>query len=880
MSCLCPFHLHVLSYLCPKFDTMKRILLIFALGALAFLLHAQNDSLSKVYPLQTPRVANFDVQHVILDLHFDWQKKQAIGKATLQIKPLAKLGKIYLDAANLSIESIVLNDKSLKYNILAKEGKGNVEIFLDKKYKKNETIAVEITYKTNHINDIDPNNLSGSNGKGLRFSQASSHDQIKPFEVYAVSELESAKYWFPCLDVPNDWHTTEFFLTVDKKLTALANGNLMDKKENNDGTHTFYFKTDKPHANHLTTFVVSEYVDVMQRFDNVVIHNLGYKHEVESTEATVVRLPDMMRYFSELTGVKYPYLTYNQAFVQDMATVQSGVGFSAITENMVDDKSTHDDYFYLWDLTEAEALATQWFGVHIACKDYRDLWLNKSLAHYLNLMYCEHRNGSDEFLTFAFSFDKSTYLTDWNNGHRRPIVTNRYTDDTQSLAADNYVYGHGAEVLHLLRKQMGDEKFKRAIQLFATQNAGKSATTEDFIKAVNEANGESLDWFFKQWLFNIGHPVFEVTKQYDKDKKQLILNVKQTQEADNQSFFNSNKYFKGKAEVEIDSQIYTVFLEDKMLNTFSFDLKKEPFLVNFDYQSAWIKEMTFEKTLDEYLFQLEHDKDILGRQDALGAVANLAQTASESEKEHIKNIYRKVLSQKVYWRLKNALLFQLRSLMLLSANGAIAYDDVTKKLLLDMTKTEKSWLKASVLFSLGMSKDTSLVDLYIENLDDESFRVINSAANALGKSKSAKAFAALEKLTKKPSMKSQSLLCAFNGLKELGDQRAFDIYYNALKDSTLLRWRLPNGSIWDYRVIAVANIAAMGRSASVYPLLRQRFDTAIKENNNDGIFNICLLITTLGDAQGQEIFPILKQKFKDDANALKGIAAFEEVLKK
>lgn len=856
---------------------MKRILLIFALGALAFLLRAQSDSLSKVYPIQTPRLAHFDVQHVILNLHFDWQKKQAFGKAILQIQPLSKLKNIYLDAVDLSIESITMNGKSLKFNVLKEKSSDNLAISFPSPLKA--LAAIEITYHTNFINDIDPNNLSGSNGKGLRFSQPSSNDPIKPFEVYAVSELEGARYWFPCFDAPSDWHTTEFFLTVDKKLTAIANGNLLDKKEHNNGTHTLHFKTDKPHANHLTTFVVSEYVDVMQRFDNVVIHNLGYKHETEATEATVVRLPDMMRYFSDLTGVKYPFSTYHQAFIQDVATVQSGAGFSAITENMVDDKSTHDDYFYLWDLTEAEALATQWFGVHIACQDWRDLWLNKSLAHYLNLMYCEYRNGTDEFLTFALSFDKSTYLTDWNNGHRRPIVSNRYTSDAQVLAADNYVYGHGAEVLHLLRKQMGDEKFKRAIQLFATENAGKAATTEDFIRAANKANGEPLDWFFKQWLFNIGHPIFEITKQFDKTKKQLVLTIKQVQEADNQTLFNQVKYFKGKVEIEIDSQIYSVFLQDKALNTFSFDLKKEPFLVNFDYQSAWIKEMNFEKTLDEYLFQLEHDRDILGRQDALSAIANLAQTASATEKEHIKNVYQKVLSQKVYWRLKNALLFQLRALMPLSEKGAIMYDDATKKLLLDLAKTEKSWLKASVLFSLGMTKDTNLVDLYIENLEDESFRVINSAANALGKSKSGKAFAALEKLSKKPSMKSQSLLCAFNGLKELNDPRAFDIYYNALKDSTLLRWRLPNGSIWDYRVIAVANIAAMGHGDAIYPLLRQRFDTALKENNSNEIFNLTLLIATSKDRRGLDIFPILKEKYKDDANALKGIEAFEAELK-
>lgn len=199
---------------------MKRILLIFALGALAFLLRAQSDSLSKVYPFQTPRLAHFDVQHVILNLHFDWQKKQAFGKAILQIKPLAKLNNIYLDAVDLSIESITMNGNPLKFNVLKEKSSDNLAISFPSPLKA--LAAIEITYHTNFINDIDPNNLSGSNGKGLRFSQPSSNDPIKPFEVYAVSELEGARYWFPCFDAPSDWHTTEFFLTVDKKLTAIC----------------------------------------------------------------------------------------------------------------------------------------------------------------------------------------------------------------------------------------------------------------------------------------------------------------------------------------------------------------------------------------------------------------------------------------------------------------------------------------------------------------------------------------------------------------------------------------------------------------------------------------------------------------------------------
>jgi HEAT repeat protein len=80
--------------------------------------------------------------------------------------------------------------------------------------------------------------------------------------------------------------------------------------------------------------------------------------------------------------------------------------------------------------------------------------------------------------------------------------------------------------------------------------------------------------------------------------------------------------------------------------------------------------------------------------------------------------------------------------------------------------------------------------LVSEALNDSSQRVVNAAANALGKSKSPKAFDALVKLKDKPSWKSQSLIAALNGLKELGDPRGVAIAYEALANVQLPRWHL------------------------------------------------------------------------------------------
>ncbi|MBK7706624.1 MAG: hypothetical protein IPJ30_12820 [Acidobacteria bacterium] len=100
--------------------------------------------------------------------------------------------------------------------------------------------------------------------------------------------------------------------------------------------------------------------------------------------------------------------------------------------------------------------------------------------------------------------------------------------------------------------------------------------------------------------------------------------------------------------------------------------------------------------------------------------------------------------------------------------------------------------------------------------------------------KSPKALDALLRFAEKPSMKSQSLLGALAGLRELGDPRGAELRGVGLK---ILR--CPDGAcrhrlLWDYRVSAVDTIVALGSGAEIYPLLFERFTTSITEDDVNG----------------------------------------------
>lgn len=846
------------------------------------------DTVKKNPSSPAVRLPHIDVAHVALNLKFDWKKKQAYGTSTITLSPVTATDKVYLDAGKLTINSVKMGPTPMKFEYDGGDKNDGLVITLNRVYQPIEKVTLTIDYHTNYLNDTDPGNVWGSYGKGLRFFQPTKTEPRERKQIWSMGEPEGNRYWYPGYDAPGDYITTEVTATVDKDLLVLSNGTLADVKGNKDGTKTFHWKMDVPHFNHQTSIVVGAYTNVKKQYADIVLNNYGYPDEVAATDASTERLPDMVKYFSEVTGLKYPYPSYTQVMVQEFPW---GGGhntmFSTMSENMVDDYGTHADFFYLWDGVEAYDLAAQWFANNITPATWSDAWLGKSLPDYFNGLYCAHKNGNAEFLLSNHLYNLGAFLGDWNSGVRRPVYTT-VIDKVENMTQDNYALLHGSSVLHMLRKQLGDEHWWKAIRYYVQQYSGKTVTTKDFQHAVQTATGVNLDKFFDQWIYKMGRPFFEVTKTYDAAKQQLVMTVKQTQKLDLASTYPQVQYYEGKMEMEIDGRIETVWIKPQAENVFSFASATEPKLVNFDYEGTWIKEVKFDKTLPELLYQFQNSKDVLAQNDAmteLGKIAINAATTAE-DKQKIIVAFRNVIQSNAYWRLRNFAMAQLQRILSGGGRGRnantapLVLDDATSTMVLNIIKNEDSWNRTQAIFFLGMTKDPKYADVYIQYLNDKSDRVINAAAVGLGKSKSPKAFDALVKLKDKPSWKNQSLISALNGLQNLADPRAFDIALAAVVDNPPgSRWTLIT-PVWDYRIAAAQTLQAIGKGDAAYPAILEKLKSSLEDNDMSDIMNNLFIIATLGDPRGQEAIDLAKQHFKNNTSALAAVTGYETQLKR
>lgn len=791
-------------------------------------------------PVQYIPGRDYDVRHIALDLKFDWEREQALGTATISFAPLTNnLKQVEFDAANMTFSSVKLNGGAeLQYETDTPHEK--LRVVLDRAYQPSDVLTVVISY---HTNGPTPQSLTGLGG--LTFIKPTPDDPSRPRQIWSQGEAEWNHQWFPCFDHPNDFATTEMTATVEKPLMVISNGRLLEKKENADGTQTFHWKMDEPHASYLTSIVVGEFATIEQANGNVPILSYVYKNQVEQGKVTVARVPEMMKLFEERTGVKFPNAKYGQSFVYGF----SG-GMENITATTMSDQTIHDARTEL-DKTQddllSHELAHSWFGDYVTCRSWGDVWLNEAFASYFEGVWNEHHLGRDDFLYGDVKHNQDGYLNAWRQGVRRPVVTKNFRDP--DAVFDVYAYPRGAAVLHMLRKVLGEEQWWRAINYYLRKYQHQPVETEQFRIAIEEATGQPLEWFFDEWVYKMGHPVFRVTQDYNAAAKTLTLKVRQEQTVDLENAYPQAKYFQTPVEIEIGTgaktRVERVMIEPKEEQSYTFAVDAEPTLVNFDYNGTIIKELKFDKPTEALLYQLKNDEDMLGRMWALHELADRGRdkALAEAERQRIADGLGAALKGDNFWGMREEAA---------EALSGIAGEEARAALLVG-TKDKDARVRRAAVESLAATNDPSLANVYMQMLDDRSYATVREAAASLGATKAAGAFDALSKLAAAQSWRDTLRASALSGLAALGDARALElgIRYAGADNPR------------EVRLAAISLLSAVGKDdPRVFPIISEAFTRAISSGSSSLTSATANALVNLGDQRALQVFQAARNTAK------------------
>src|SRR5262252_993005 len=152
----------------------------------------------------------------------------------------------------------------------------------------------------------------------------------------------------------------------------------------------------------------------------------------------------------------------------------------------------------------ANAIAHQWWGALVSPAAKDDWWISDGFARYSEALYVENAAGAagleeavKDMSVGALAYDTVPLSS--------ASKLDTFSTEFQSLTTDK-----GAMILHMLRWVLGEDKFNKTMRDFASQYAGKSATTDDFREVAERVYGDQLTWFFSQWLDSTGAPEFKV----------------------------------------------------------------------------------------------------------------------------------------------------------------------------------------------------------------------------------------------------------------------------------------------------------------------------------------------------------------------------------
>jgi len=515
-----------------------------------------------------PGDQTIDIKYYKLDITLNVSAQNIKGITVVNLNPVNTINQFFLDLNDmLTVDSLTINGTKNTFS----RSNNQIIIPLSRSYSAGELISAVIYYE----------GYPGNSGFGS-FTFGSHNGSPS---IYTLSEPYGASDWFPCKDTPADKaDSSDTWITCPSDLYAASNGVLTDIVDNNNGTKTFKWKNSYPIAQYLISLAVSNYTVYTNYYkyspvDSMPIVNHIYPETFSIAKPFLDLTPAMIKIYSGLFG-QYPFIKEKYGHAQfgwgggmEHQTCTSAGSFS--------------------ELLVSHELAHQWFGDKITCKDWHNIWLNEGFATYCSGLYYEQTYGTTSYFS---------YMTSEMNSAKSAVgsVWVQNISDVNEIFDESRSYAKGSAVLHMLRGVTGDSVFFRIMRTYASDPAlvYKCAATEDFQRDAEAVYGQSLNYFFQEWIYGENYPQYGLSWKYNLvsgDIYNVTVDLSQ-QDNSNPAFFIMP--IKIKLSTLPGDTSFTV-LNNLKIQEFTFTVKGKPTDLSFDPDNYILKSYSLNDIPDD-----------------------------------------------------------------------------------------------------------------------------------------------------------------------------------------------------------------------------------------------------------------------------------------
>ncbi|XP_043647065.1 transcription initiation factor TFIID subunit 2 [Drosophila teissieri] len=539
----------------------------------------------------------FKLAHQVVSLTgISFERKSIIGVVELTIVPNSEnLRLIRLNAKQLRIYSVVLNDvcqAEFTYfdpfqNICYKEPKSRVlEV-----YSKHHLSAAQFTDPDVNNGElliqVPPEGYSMiQEGQGLRirieFSlenpKCGVHFVIPPASTDEETQMNSShmftncyenstRLWFPCVDSFADPCTWRLEFTVDKNMTAVSCGELLEVIMTPDlRKKTFHYSVSTPVCAPNIALAVGQFEIYVDPHMHEVTH-FCLPGLLPLLKNTVRYLHEAFEFFEETLSTRYPFSCYKQVFVDELDTDISAYATMSIASVNLLHSIAIIDQTYISRTFMSRAVAEQFFGCFITSHHWSDTWLAKGIAEYLCGLYSRKCFGNNEYRAWVQSELARVVRYEEQYGgiildcsqppaplpvsgtnpsaaaSKQQEIVHYFPIKSLHTVSPKYVEAMRRKahfVIRMLENRIGQELL---IQVFNKQLALASSaattkigaglwsqlliSTNIFIKAIFTVTGKDMSVFMDQWVRTGGHAKFSLTSVFNRKRNTIELEIRQ-----------------------------------------------------------------------------------------------------------------------------------------------------------------------------------------------------------------------------------------------------------------------------------------------------------------------------------------------------------------
>jgi tetratricopeptide (TPR) repeat protein len=422
------------------------------------------------------RQQKIDVQSYLIDAQVDPRAQTLNATALVRFIPLEDTSSVTFELNNALNISKVTDEDGRQVPSSRLQQDMSVRLTLPQTLKRGKVAALTFVYDGKLTGDEE------SPVFGIKFAA------IHPESSYLLYPAR----WFPVNDYSTDRFSSDLKVTVPDGYTVLSSGN--DTKDRAPaGQAAFHFKYDQ--SSFPGSFAIVHGQGLVVTSGGIKTY-LYLRDSAAMAQAYGEEIAKAISFFTGVYGVP-PRISLTVVETEaGAANGYSAPGMLFFSPGGIGKQVNLK--------LVANQVSRQWFGTLVSPTTRNHMWLENGLARYSEMLYSEHVNGQGAMDNEIHD----AYVEALTVDQPPMIQAARLEDYSPEYWATTG--GKGAAVLQMLRNVMGDDAFMKVLKEYPTRFAWKSANTDDFHKICEEAYGQSLNWFFQEWVESSGAPEFKM----------------------------------------------------------------------------------------------------------------------------------------------------------------------------------------------------------------------------------------------------------------------------------------------------------------------------------------------------------------------------------